>query len=337
MKGMYRSVRIMWSITVMMILSFSLSTAWAESSGVRLVSEKQAVERPVALVNGEAILFETLESEVVKVSEMAQMQGQQLDPSRIDDLKRDILERLINYELLWQQSLALGVGAPDQAVTDELEGLKSQFPDEKTFRETMAGMGLSQTDLRSRIRKNIAVRELLEQEVLSKISIDSDESEAFYKDNGHYFEEPEQVQASHIYIAVQKDASEADKKQAKDAIDALEQRLVDGEEFSDLAREASQCPSSEHGGDLGFFARGNMDQAFETAAFAMSPDEVSPVVESSFGYHIIKVTDRKPAGVVPFADAKDDIDQYLKEQKTNKMVEKYVNGLREEADIKRYL
>lgn len=334
---MYRNVRIMWSITVMMIICFSLSTAWAQSSEVRLVSEEQAAERPVALVNGEAILHETLEGEVAKVREMSKMQGQQLDPSRNNDLKRDILERLINYELLWQKSLALGVEAPDQAVADELEKLKSQFPDEKTFRETMAGMGMTQAELKSRIRKNIAVRALLEQEVLSKISITPDEREAFYKDNTHYFEEPEQVKASHIFIAAQKDASEADKKQAKDTIEVLEQRLADGEKFADLAREASQCPSSENGGDLGFFARGNMDKAFESAAFAMSPDEVSSIVESSFGYHIIKVTDRKPAGVVPFADAKDDIDQYLKKQKTNKQIEEYVSGLREEADIKRYL
>lgn len=327
---MYKK-RSLWTPAFLAIFFIFLIAAPAPAA------EEQAVEKPVALVNGVVISWETLEGEAAKMMEMSAMQGDPLDEARVKDIKRDLLERLINYELLWQESVKKGVVVSDQAVTDELQRLKNQFPDESSFKQVVEGMGITEAQLRSSIRKNIAVRRLIEEEVVNKIEVASDQSESFYKNHSEFFEEPEQVKASHIYIGLKEDASEEESRKAEAAIEDVQKRLNEGEDFGELARETSQCPSSEHGGDLGFFSRGNMDKAFEEAAFSLETRETSPIVKSSFGYHIIKVTDRKEARVIPYDEAKENIDNYLRGEKANEKVEEYVNELREKADIKRYL
>ncbi|MRR07152.1 MAG: peptidylprolyl isomerase, partial [Deltaproteobacteria bacterium] len=113
----------------------------------------------------------------------------------------------------------------------------------------------------------------------------------------------------------------------------LLKRAKAGEDFAVLAKDNSTCPSAAQGGNLGYFGKGQMVPAFETAAFSLKSGEISEVVETQFGYHIIKVTDKKPAGTVPFAEAKNDIIEYLKTQKIQQDISKYVEKLRKEAKI----
>lgn len=293
---------------------------------------------PAALVNGEEISRDLLESEVNKIRSILSMKGELLTEPQMEDLKHEVLEKLINYELLWQQSINKEITVSDQVVKDEVDGLKKQFPDEDSFKRSMADMNISENDLKLRIKKNIAVRDLLEQEVTDKITVTREESEVFYNDNSHYFLEPEQVKTSHILIEVSEDATEEEKKSAKKSIEALETRLKQGEDFGIVAREASQCSSSIRGGDLGFLERNSpMDQTFLESAFVLQPGEMSPVTETQFGYHIIKVTDRKPERLIPFEDVKDDIDNHLEQQKTAILIQKYLEYLEKGATIERFL
>ncbi|OPL16253.1 MAG: hypothetical protein AVO39_06310 [delta proteobacterium MLS_D] len=325
------NMKIMW-VAVFLMLWILPHAAAAQAA-----PEKKMADKPAALVNGTMISRDTLEKEVTKIRELSAMKGEQLAESQMENMKHEVLERLINYELLCQESVKEKIPVSSEAVNRELQGLKERFPDEDTYRNTMANMGITQAELESQIKRNLAVKNLLDKKVLSTISVSGEECETFYEENPDHFKEPEQVKASHVFVAVPKDASEDDKKEARGKIDAAGKRLEKGDDFETVAREVSQCPSSEQGGDLGFFARGNMDKTFEDAAFSMKPDETSPVIETSFGYHIIRVTDRKDARVVPFDEAKDTIGKHLKEQKSNKIVEEYVNDLKKSAKIERFL
>jgi peptidyl-prolyl cis-trans isomerase D len=144
----------------------------------------------------------------------------------------------------------------------------------------------------------------------STVQVDDEILRGFYDDNQDKFGLPEQRKASHILILVSQDADESAVAEAKAKIDAIAERLAQGEAFADLAKEASQDPgSAENGGDLGFFGRGVMDPAFEAASFSLQAGEVSEPVRSSFGFHLIKVAEVKSGDVKPFAEAKAEIER----------------------------
>lgn len=323
---------ILLPVTALLVLGLAFMPASAEQQS------PPATQGAAALVNGEEISRMFLESEVEKITAMLSMQGKVLSERELVSLKHDVLEKLIDYELLWQESVNKKISVSDQAVKDEVDGLKKQFPDEESFQRSMAEMDMSESELILRIKKNIAVRDLLEQEVTGKVSVTNEDSKVFYNDNARHFLEPEQVKASHLMIEVREGATEAEKKKAKKEIEALESRLKQGEDFGAVAREASQCPSSTRGGDLGFFERDSpMDGTFLEAAFALQPGEMSPVTETQFGYHIIKVTDRKPERVIPFEEIKDDIGNHLQQQKTVIFIQEYLGYLKRGATIERFL
>ena len=116
-------------------------------------------------------------------------------------------------------------------------------------------------------------------------------------------------------------------------IKAAKARLDAGESFEEVAKDVSTCPSSAQGGDLGFFGKGQMDPAFEEAAFALEVGKTSDIVKSSFGYHLIKVTDKNEAGTTPFEEVKDDIIQYLTQKKQKEFWGEYQQKMTEAATI----
>ena len=130
-----------------------------------------------------------------------------------------------------------------------------------------------------------------------------------------------QARASHILVKTEEDAQR------------IMKRLADGEDFAAVAKRFSSCPSRKNGGDLGWFDKGQMVPEFEKAAAALKLGELSDVVESPFGYHIIKVIDRKPADTVKFADVKDKIEDYLKSQKAQKPMSDYVEKIKKEVKV----
>ncbi len=145
------------------------------------------------------------------------------------------------------------------------------------------------------------------------LEVTPEELRRYYDDNQEKFGLPEQRQASHILIQAPANADEKSLTEAQGKIEALAQRLAQGEDFAELAKANSQDPGSAiAGGDLGFFGKGVMDPAFEAAAFALEPGQVSEPVRSSFGFHLIKLVDIKTARVKPFDDAKREVELALR-------------------------
>ena len=129
-------------------------------------------------------------------------------------------------------------------------------------------------------------------------------------------------------VSVDPKGNATQKDEARKKIEMVRQRLRKGEDFAALAREFSQCPSSAKGGDLGYFKRGKMAKPFEEAAFGLKAGEVSDIVETRFGFHLIKLVDKKPEGTIRYEDVKEKIGQYLKREKVKNQVSLYVEELR---------
>ena len=152
------------------------------------------------------------------------------------------------------------------------------------------------------------------------------------------FKQPEQVKASHILIKVEANADQQKKAQAIEKIKQIQEMLKGGQDFAALAKKYSEDKGSgAKGGDLGYFARGQMVKPFENAAFAMKPNEVSDIVETQFGYHLIKVYDKKPERILAYDDVKSLLAERLRQEKIQQDTAKYIADLRKDAKIKKYI
>ncbi|RMG00548.1 MAG: hypothetical protein D6726_11095 [Nitrospirae bacterium] len=180
-------------------------------------------------------------------------------------------------------------------------------------------------------------KELLSREVVDKIKVSEEDMKQYYKANAEQFKKPEEVKARHILIKVKRDASEDEKKAARKKAEEILSKIKKGEDFASLAEKFSDDPgSAKRGGDLGFFSRGRMVKPFEDAAFSLKPGEVSGIVETRFGYHIIKVEEKKPASIQPFEAVKDTIKNELIKKVQNEKVKEYVQRVMKERKVKLY-
>jgi len=292
---------------------------------------------PIALVNGQIILRSTVSDEVKKMEAQSAQQGKPLSDDQVTSMKQSILERLINVELLWQESQKQKISITENDVAEEIGKLKQRFPDEKAFIEAITKMGMTEAELKEQIEKSMAIQGLIDQEITQKIIVSDQEIKEFYEKNPSYFKEEPQVRASHILIKSDDKATDTEKVNARKKIKEIQEKLKKGKDFEKLAKENSQCPSGKDGGDLGLFGRGRMVEAFENAAFALKKGEISDIVETPFGYHLIMVTDKKDARTVGLEEAKEKITGYLKQQKTQKDVNTYIEKLHAASKIEKFL
>lgn len=323
--------RIVWFSVCLMLLSALLFSAWW------FLQHKGNVDpsEPVALVNGAPIALKTLEREMRKIRDDHAMQGLFPEGEQLAALRKETLDRLIETELLWQHSTQEGILVTDEAVATELEEMKRQYINEAIFAGVLKSAGLTEAEVLPLIRKDLAVQAWVEREIAGTITVSPEEKQSFYQENAHHFEIPEQVRANQIcvYVDADADGTEAAIEAARAAMEALRQRILAGEPFAEVAEEASHCGGLDSGGDMGFITRGSMEEVIEEAAFATEVNALSPIVQSSRGFHLLEVTDRQPARVMPFEEVEQHIETHLRDRKIHEAVADRLAQLRTEADI----
>ncbi len=290
-----------------------------------------------AEVNGIDIPMTKFTSQLQTVLQQYASQGVAIKDSQKAQLRLKVLDNLIGQELLYQDAEKKGITVSEKDVTAQLAGIKKQFKDDAEYQNALKSQGITEKFLKSDIKMNIALNSYIDKTFKPQVVITDKEDAAFYGSNPQYFSQPEKIRASHILIKVPKDADAAAKAAARKKIEDVQKRLKKGEKFSDLARTVSEGPSSKNGGDLGYFGRGQMVKPFEDAAFALKKGEVSSIVETQFGYHIIKLTDRKPAGLVPYDQVKKQIHDHLFQVKLGEVIQKYIDTLKADASIKKFI
>ena len=315
-------------LTAMHLLYFTKPT---------FAEEKKISDVTVATVNGTAITQDDFDIEMERVRSQFARQGRQLNESQLANMKRGLLETLINRELLYQESQKRGVKIVDKEVDDQVDIVKKRFPNENEFKAALLKMNISEAELKSQIRESMAIQLFIDKFLVHEVKVAEAEVKDFYKDNPDMFKQPEQIKASHILIKVGIEADEPTKDKANKKIIEIQKKLNAGENFSALAKEFSEGPSNIKGGDLGYFNRGQMVKPFEEAAFKLKPGEVSDIVETRFGYHLIKVVDKKPESVVSFENVKDKIAQYMEQEKKGKVIQTDIEKLKQKAVIETFL
>lgn len=287
----------------------------------------------VARVNGADITRTELNEAVVRLTARALPPGQSLDAAQRAEVEPMVLDQLIGDRLLTLRAATLTIEGLNAKVQEHIAVLKKQFADEQAFVEMMKTNQLDEAKLKEKVAESIRVEALLDREVRGKITVSDADAKSFYEKNPEYFSQPAQVRASHILVKVASDADDKTKAGKRAAIDAARKRVTDGEDFAKVAGEVSDCPSKAQGGDLGFFGDRQMVQPFSEAAFALKSNEVSQVVTTQFGYHIIKRTGNKPASTVPFEQESKKIVAFLTQQRMAEALPAYIAALRKDAKV----
>ena len=320
--------------SICLFLTVILLTAVAT---VDAAEQKQPALEKAAVINGTVITKNEYNREVNLFVDRMARQGRPIDDSQLANIKSEILDSLINRELLYQESQKTGIVVQPREMADELTAIKKRFASEDEFKKAISRMDLTEATLTAQIEKRLAIQKLIDKQVADKIVVTDVESKQYYTANPQLFKQPGEVRASHILIKLDPAADEAKKAEAQTKINMIQQKLRNGEDFAELAKTSSEGPSSVKGGDLGFFKRGQMVKPFEDAAFALEPNEVSEIVQTRFGYHIIKVVDKKPERTVDYEEIKIRLEEHLKQRKVQEEVSIYLIELRKDAKIEKLI
>ena len=296
------------------------------------ITAKGSPDDVLVKVNGTAITRAELDRATQVL--LAQSRApQDISPELRKQAESSALDQLISAELLYQKGLKLEIKDLDKQMADKLSLGKARFGNPAEYEAALKANNLNEKGLQEIIRKDIVINNLLEKEIVGKIKVSDADVKKFYDENLEKFKKPETYQASHILIGVDPQSKPEDKQKAKEKAEAVRKKIVAGEDFAALAKAESSCPSKEKGGDLGTFGKGEMVPEFDKAIAALKPGQISDVVETQFGYHIIKLVDKKDAGVVGFDEVKDKINQYLKQNKSQQVMLDYIADLKSKATI----
>ena len=301
--------------------------------GVREASETDA-GGAAAVVNGAAIP----RAEVDRITDaFAKQMGAGVSDEQRASIKtalgKQALDNLVNQKLLVQEAERKGIVADPKAVEEQMEKVVKMFPDPQKMKEQLSAMGVGEGELRRDIAQNLLIKELLDRQAPKGTEPTEEEIKAFYEANASSFDLPERVRASHILLATSADDPPEKKAERKAALAALREKIAGGADFAEVAKENSDCPSKESGGDLGFFEKGKMVPEFEKAAFAQAKGELGQIVETPFGYHLIKVTDRKEPEKASLENASARISEFLTQQRKGTAAREYLEKLRAAAKI----
>jgi peptidyl-prolyl cis-trans isomerase C len=285
----------------------------------------------LARVNGEKIERWEFDNAVKRVEARA---GGPVPPDKRDEVLRGVLDQLVAYHLLAQESRARKLAVADADVDARLAEIRKGFPTEEAFKQGITAQGLTLEQLKSQAKTSLEVAKVIETEVNAKVAVQDPEVKGFYDQNPEQFKQGDTVHAAHILIGLPQGATPEQKAEAKTKAATVLKTIKAGGDFATLARANSSDPgSAPNGGDLGFFPKGQMTPAFEEAAFKLKPGTVSPLVETPFGFHIIKVIERRPPRTAPFDEVSAKIKEYLEQGQRGKKLEQFVEQVKAKGKI----
>ncbi len=296
----------------------------------------EMVDRVAAVVNRDIIALSEVQQRVAP--ELSRINSP--DPKKRAEqralLMKTALDTLIGEKLMEGEIAQLGITATEAEVDELVADVRQQnnITEPAQFEQLLAGEGLTMAAYRDMLRKRILRDRLLRVKIGPKVKVTEEDLKAAYAQFARMESEDSEVHARHILVQVDPKATpeqvEAARKRAE-AI-AVEARRP-GMDFSALARARSEGPSASDGGDLGWFKRGVMVPAFERVAFTLKEGEVSEPVRTNFGWHVLKVEEKRAVAATSYEEMRPKLEAKLYQEKTEKFLEQYVAELRQKASV----
>jgi parvulin-like peptidyl-prolyl isomerase len=289
----------------------------------------------LAVVNEVTITPQDLTVEAAQLKAEMQFRNRPLSNGQLSRLRKQLIENLIDRELLYQQAQQRNIKIRKRWVDLAQKELKNQLGGKAAYQSFLEKTGMTENMLHDRIQKGLIVRRLLRREVIRQIKVSEAEMQAFYREHPEYFQRKEQIRVRHILIAFGDENDTVKRGNALLRIQSIQLMLHENADFASLALEHSDDPSKVRGGDIGYLERQQLVGDFADAAFALEPGEVSDIVETRFGYHLIKAIDRISPSRMAYRSARAKIERTLRRNKEKKATEAYLKKQRRRASITR--
>jgi len=294
-----------------------------------LVASVALAAKPVLRVNGDEI--SDLDVSLAERAVAAQMGGSQAPKEMV---LRNAVDQLIGRTLVLQAAREAGITVDPKEVAAAMEQQKQQIGGPEAFAKAIAQAGLTEEQLTGMERDRITVQKYVEKELVAKTSTSDQELRAYYDGHPSEFKHPEQVKLRMILMMVKQGADQAQQDAAKTRADQALKRVKAGEDFAKVAQEASEDPTSKsRGGEIGWVRKGLLLPELESAVWTLKAGEVSPVLQSKYGYHIFKMDERRPEGTASFDEVKGSLTTYLRNQKVDDSLRLLVTTRRTKAKI----
>ena len=287
-----------------------------------------------ARVNGTGISQEQLERTFDEELRQRKLNLLQIrNPERLKQMKRGVLDRLIEQELFWQQAQVAGTVASSQEVEQAFQSTRGQFKSQEAFERRLLAEGYTPESYRTLVKKQVSATKYANRVGEKAATVSDEEVHRFYVDNPSEFRRPQQVTAREIVIKVAAGASAEERAAGRGRAEKLLRAARAGEDFEQLARQHSDAPTRQWGGAMEPFAKGRLARPIEEAAFSLAPGQVSDLVSTQEGFHILKVEAVAAEASVGEAEAVAQIRTWLAQRKANAAIEKEAQRLRDAGKV----
>lgn len=283
----------------------------------------------VAKVNGTEIKKADLENAVQGYAiEQLRKTADQLSEQELDELRELAMEKLLARELIYQEALLFGVIADEEAIDEEKYKIIANFPSEEEFYATLEKAGIDAMAYHRMLRQDISVNLMNDRKTNDLPEPAEQEIKILYQKHPENMIRKGRVRASHLLLKL----TDENEEEARLKINDLKKQLT-RDNFAELARKHSDCPSSTSGGDLGWFRKGDMVKQFEEVAFTLEVGNISDVVTTQFGFHLIMIVDHEEDVAMSLEDARPQIIKVLKAEAAAILLKKWVEELKGKAEI----
>lgn len=324
-----------WMSLMLMIL-LAVNCSKHENGGSKFRKVSFSDSTVTATVNGQAIFKHEVE---VAVRQFLQKVGKDPDYffTQVKDtaVYNQAVDWLISIRLLAQEADRSNIKVEAAEIDAAVNRFKRTFASEQKFQDFLMQNHLTPETFAANLADELKVQKLLDQKVTSQVGdISDDEALQYYNDHGEKYLQPERIRVHHILLKVTDPKDDKQVQIAQNKAQRILEKIKKGGNFESLARQNSEDPSAFKGGDLGFFAKGDMIKEFEDAAFNLKVGEVSNLVRTPLGFHIIRLDERQASDKVPFNEVRLEIRNQLKQERSNRLFENYVSTLKAKAKIR---
>ena len=324
---MSRKISCLLTIAITVVCMMAVSSALGET-------KKNQKEEKVAVVNGAPIEKDEFDGEVFLIQKTVLGLGKPLSCEQVSSIRREVLESMIRRELLYQAARKSGIKPDENAINKDINSLKQQFSDETEYKNELSKRGINEEVLRARMIRNSLVQKYVSKEFTDKVDVTDKEIQDYYQKNIDLFKQPFQMRVSHISIQSDPKDGDSRKKELRGKAEKILKNLKDDKDFADLAREYSDGPTKNKGGDLGYLRKGQLEKQFESKVLALKKGEITDIIETEYGFHIFKVTDIKPETILAYENVKEKVKKFLVDEKIKQEADEYARKLREKTDVK---
>jgi len=297
-------------------------------------TKKPQTEEKAAVVNGAAITMDEFNGETLLVQRSVLGMGKPLTCVQIASVQKEVIESLIRREILYQESRKAGIKIDKKDIDKEIDILKKQFLSDAEYKNELIRRNLSEDTLRAQLERGLLIQKYVEQQFFKKVKVTDADVMTYYESHLSALKQPLQVRVSHILIQTDSKSEPSRKQEARRKAEQILKDLKDGKDFKTIAREQSDGPTRTSGGDLGYIRMGQLEKQFESVVFNLKADEISDIIETNYGFHLFKVTDRKPESIVAYDNVKEQIKQLLMMEKAKQEADLHAKNLREKAQVK---